>query len=350
MSTTRVRGSLDNRARVARRRAQRLGLQLTQRGTVFTLCDGEITLALGPLAVVDACLIGRRSPASPGPPRSTSVPKAWAPMVDKYLSTLSAAGQRPLTLRLRHFQLCQVARGLGSSPEQVTGEMLVDWFGRQQHWSPEGRKSYRAGARGFFAWAHGSGRLPTNPGDDLPKVRVPKAPPRPASDEAWDVAWGRADARLRLILRLAGEVGLRRAEVACVHSDDVNAGIGGVELIVHGKGGKQRVVPVSESLAALLRQGAPGHTPGMPEQGWLFPNGLGGRMTAEHIGRLVTRALQDTGYSMHKLRARFATKAYRGSRNLRAVQELLGHASIATTERYIAVDADEIRAAAACAW
>jgi hypothetical protein len=48
-----------NRARIARRRAQRLGLQLTQRGMVFTVRDGHITLALGPLGVVDAYLIQR---------------------------------------------------------------------------------------------------------------------------------------------------------------------------------------------------------------------------------------------------------------------------------------------------
>jgi integrase/recombinase XerC len=51
------------------------------------------------------------------------------------------------------------------------------------------------------------------------------------------------------------------------------------------------------------------------------------------------------GYTMHTLRHFFATRAYRGSRNLRAVQILLGHASVATTERYTAVDDDEIRAA-----
>jgi integrase/recombinase XerC len=50
------------------------------------------------------------------------------------------------------------------------------------------------------------------------------------------------------------------------------------------------------------------------------------------------------------LSPRFATRAYRGSRNLRAVQSLLGHVSILTTERYTALEDDEIRAAAACAW
>jgi integrase len=338
-----------NRARIARRRAARLGLQLTQRGTVFTVADGDITLALGPLGVVDAYLIQRCAlPRRPGPPRSTSAPQAWAPIIDKYLLTLSAAGQRPPTLRLRYMQLCQVARGLGCPPEQVTGEMLVNWFGRQQHWAPEGRKSYRAGVRGFFAWAYRSGRLPTDPSHDLPKVRVPKAAPRPASDTAWEVALAGASPRVLVMLRLAGEAGLRRAEVAQVHHHDL-IDVGQPQLLIHGKGGKQRIIPISDYLAHLIREGAPAHTPGTPPDGWLIPNGFGGHMTAEHIGRLVARALPDD-FSMHQLRHRMATRAYRGSKNLRAVQTLLGHESIATTERYVAVETDEIRAAAACAW
>jgi integrase/recombinase XerC len=93
-----------------------------------------------------------------------------------------------------------------------------------------------------------------------------------------------------------------------------------------------------------LRRGAAGHTPGMPEQGWLFPTGFGGHLTPDCVGRLVARALPD-GYAMHTLRHRFATRAYRGTHNLRAVQVLLGHESIATTERYLAVDDSEMRAA-----
>jgi integrase len=62
------------------------------------------------------------------------------------------------------------------------------------------------------------------------------------------------------------------------------------------------------------------------------------------VGIVVTNVLPD-GATMHSLRHRFASRAYRGTRNLRAVQVLLGHASIATTERYTAVDDSEIRAA-----
>lgn len=91
-----------NRARIARRRAQRLGLRISQRGSVFRLYDADnITLALGPLGVVDAYLIERCKPNPPGPPRTTYAPTAWVGMVDEYLLTLAAAGQRPTSIRLR---------------------------------------------------------------------------------------------------------------------------------------------------------------------------------------------------------------------------------------------------------
>jgi integrase/recombinase XerC len=180
--------------------------------------------------------------------------------------------------------------------------------------------------------------------DDLPSVRIPPATARPVPDEAWRQALSTADVRVTLMLRLAAEAGLRRAEVAQVHTSDVIDSLSGPQLVVHGKGGKTRVVPISDSLAAVLRLGAPGHTPGMLTPGWLFPTGLCGHLTAQHVGVLVARELPGL-WTMHKLRHRFATRAYRGSRNLRAVQTLLGHASVATTERYTAVDDAEIRAA-----
>jgi integrase/recombinase XerC len=176
----------------------------------------------------------------------------------------------------------------------------------------------------------------------LPTVRIPPAAARPVPDDVWRHALAAAGARTALMMRLAGEAGLRRAEVAHVHARDVVEGPGGPQLVVHGKGGKTRVVPISDPLAAAIRAGA-------PTGGYLFPGQIDGHMSAPHVGKLVARALPP-GWSMHKLRHRFATRAYRGSRNLRGVQVLLGHSSIATTERYTAVDDDEIRAAAACAW
>jgi integrase/recombinase XerC len=174
--------------------------------------------------------------------------------------------------------------------------------------------------------------------DELPKVRERRGAPRPAPDHAWRAALGAAQPRVAIMLRLACEAGLRRGEVARVHNRDLLEGGSGAQLLVHGKGGQERVVPISDSLAEGLRSqiGASG--------GWLFPNGQGSHLSPWMVGRLVADVLPDH-WTMHTLRHRFASRAYRGTRSLRAVQTLLGHASIATTERYTAVDDDECRAA-----
>jgi integrase len=342
-----------------RRRVKPLGWRLAVSEDMYRIMDGDgQVLHIGGLADTEAFLA-----AQPKPPlkyANKAVPKAWAQPIEDYLLSLAAAGQRDATLKLRRSHLTTMARGLGHPPEAVTGELLVGWFGQQKHWTPETRKGYRSAARGFFSWAYRTGRVPTWIGDELPKVRQPQGVPRPVPDEAFRGALAVADARTALMLRLAAEAGLRRAEVARVHTRDVVETVDGWSLLVHGKGGKQRVVPLSAELAGLIRRGAIGHSPelgafGRGAEGWLFPEGgYGtvrgrGHVSPEWVGTVVSRVLPE-GYTMHKLRTRFATRAYRGSRNLRAVQQLLGHQSIATTERYVATDDDEIRAAAAYAW
>ncbi|ORV83485.1 integrase [Mycobacterium interjectum] len=253
-----------------------------------------------------------------------------------YLQHITGAGHRAATVKLRSEQLSLIARGLGGAPEQVTAERLLAWFGTRT-WSATTLKSHREAAVSFFRWAAKTGRIPTDFTADLPALRLPKAHPRPAPDDVWEEALAAAEPRVAVMLRLAAEAGLRRGEVAAVHARDV---IDGPSLLVHGKGGKQRVVPLSDDLAAAIRA----------TDGWLFPSRKGdGHLTAPEVGHLVTEVMP-AGWTMHTLRHRFATRVYRGSRNIRAVQELLGHTSVLTTQRYTAVDDSEIRAAAASAW
>ena len=156
-----------------------------------------------------------------------------------------------------------------------------------------------------------------------------------------------ADARTALMLRLAAEAGLRRGEVAQVHTRDLYRRRATARARQRGK---QRIVPISDELAASAAAppATPPSRPPLGHLGWLFPGGAGGHLKPPWVGT-VSNLLPD-GYTMHTLRHRFSTRAYRGTRNLRAVQTLLGHESIATTQRYTAVNDDEIRAAAASAW
>ncbi|OLP00208.1 integrase [Mycolicibacterium porcinum] len=280
-------------------------------------------------------------------PKRGRLPSAvitWDLLLTEYISWLTGIGRSPQTIKLRTWQLKLASREIGGHPNAVTEDDLTTWLGCYADLSLETRRSYRASVCGFFEWAYKMGRITTNPAADLPKLPVATAAARPADDYAWRQALAVADLRVTLMLRLAGEVGLRRAEVARLHTRDLIESDAGPQLVVHGKGSKKRVVPLSEGLAELIRRGAAGHTPGATERGWLFPDGFNGHITPAWVGTLVSAVLPE-GVTMHTLRHRFATRAYRGSRNIRAVQQLLGHASVATTERYTAVNDDEMRAA-----
>ena len=287
-------------------------------------------------------------PQTFGPARKPPPPE-WADAIDDFLVSVAAAGHREATLVLYRSILDFMARGLGCPPEGVTAEALVGWFGQQSQWGPEHRRKNRSVAKEFFTWAYRTGRCPVYLGDELPTVRQGQASPRPVPDDVWAAALAAADARSTLMLRLAAELGLRRGEVAQVHTRDVVMGDAAQLVVPQGKGGRQRILPISDELAGLIRRGPAGHTPGAAMGGWLFPSQLGGHLAPRTVGIMLNTLLPE-GYSMHKLRHRFASRAYRGTRNLRAVQTLLGHASIATTERYTAVDDDEVRATAAAAW
>lgn len=278
-------------------------------------------------------------------PRSIAVSPEWAYHIERYLESQLAIGRPPTTIVLRREQLNHMARCLPGDPTTVVESDITAWFASKK-WAKETRRSYRTAVRQFFTLMHERGIIDTNPAAELVAVSIDTPQPRPAPDYAWDVALGTADARVDLMIRLAGEAGLRRSEVAQVHTDDLDESGRGPRLLVHGKGARDRLIPISDQLADRIRAGAAGHTPGKPSTGWLFPapGDGGGHLNPRTVGNLVKMALPGR-WTMHTLRHRFATRAYRATRNLRAVQILLGHASVATTQRYLAVDDDEVRAA-----
>jgi integrase/recombinase XerC len=240
-----------------------------------------------------------------------------------------------------------MARELDCPPDEITTERLLGWFGSQQHWETETRRGYRNSLRSFYAWAYRSGRISANIADALPQVRASKPLPRPAPEDVWEQAVQTAessnDRRLALMLRLASH-GLRRGEVARVHVRDLTWSSSGPLLLVHGKGGKKRTLPISLELAEGVAQGAAGHTPGLSPKGFLFPGSDEGHLSPRWVGRLCARILPGI-WTMHTLRHRAASRAFRKTRNLRAVQRMLGHESVATTEIYTFVDDDEVREA-----
>jgi integrase len=224
--------SRDARIMKARRYARAIGLRLVlaRDGVTSTLvaADGTI-IHSAQLAAMETYLAercpNRQKVRHTG--RRRGEPAAWTPMLDDYILTLAAAGRPLMSIELRRIQLARMARELHAKPADVTGEMLVAWFGGHTEWKPETRRCERAAVRGFFSWAYQTKRVPDYLGDALPKIRQPKASPRPAPDHAWRTALLAADTRTTLMLRLAAEAGLRRAEVAQVHTRDLLEGVDG---------------------------------------------------------------------------------------------------------------------------
>ena len=235
----------EHRERMLRKHTATIGMRVRRSGTCYELHYGNSAVLGGTLDAAESYVKEAYVRRSPGPQPWVQPPPAWAQMIDDYLTTLTAAGQSAPTLKHRRAQLVQMARWLGGSPADVTGENLVSWLGQHPEWAPETRRGNRSAARLFFLWAYKTRRIPTHIADDLPKIKQPKAFARPAPETVWCQALAAADRRQTLILRLAGESGLRRAEIAQVHVGDLTETIDGASLLVHGKGNKLRRVPVA---------------------------------------------------------------------------------------------------------
>lgn len=265
-----------------------------------------------------------------------SAPVPWRRSIKGWTDTLKAAGLSAQTIKSRRYKMVHLAALLmPSGPEDVTTEQIVQVFARQQ-WKPETRKAYRNTISSFFRWLHKSGRRSDDPSLDVPRVKKPHAHPRPCPDRYIAAAMEMATSSERLMIRLGAECGLRRGEIARVHSDDVVTDSAGRSLIVRGKGDKQRIVPLPDDLAGII----------MDARGYLFPGRFGGHVEESYIGDHISRLLPD-GYAAHTLRHRFATTAYAATHDLFVVAELLGHESVETTEHYVAMPDGRLREATA---
>jgi integrase len=140
-----------------------------------------------------------------------------------------------------------------------------------------------------------------NPASLLPRGHGDVPKPRPAPDDVWHRRIEAAPPRERLMARLAGEAGMRRAEIARSCRDDLVRDRGGWSLIVKGKGDKRRVVPIGDDLALAIRMHC--------DRGYLFPGQISGHISDGWVGTVIS-ALMPPGWTMHRLRHRFATHGY----------------------------------------
>lgn len=256
-------------------------------------------------------------------------------LVDLFLTWLAAAGLGRDTIRVRRRHLDDLA---GVHPEilDVTTTDLAAWLAAHP-WGHSARQQARASVRLFYGWCVDEGRLPSSPAARLPRVRHPRPKSRPTPLPVIAAALLRARPREQRMILVARYAGLRRSEVAGIHSEHLTTlPTGGPAIVVRGKAGHERTVPLHPAIASVI-EGC---------EGWLFPSPRhpSGHLDPDTVGTYVSRLL-GPGWSMHTLRHRAANDWLAVSGDLIAVQELLGHASLTTTRIYLDPRQDVMTAA-----
>jgi len=207
--------------------------------------------------------------------------------------------------------------------------------------------------RSFYTYLLRQGEIKQNPADLVSSPKMGKAIPDFLQvDETFQLMHGPdgdsvLGSRDRAILEVLYSCGLRVSELTALNLESVELELGIIRVI--GKGNRERIVPVGskagEALSDYMQRR--GEMLGMVmEHGALFLNNRGGRLSSRSVARLLKKHLQRCNIgrplSPHGLRHSFATHLLDAGADLRAVQEMLGHVSLSTTQRYTHLSIDKL--------
>jgi integrase/recombinase XerD len=271
-------------------------------------------------------------------------------LIERFLEMMAAeAGAARNTLAAYGRDLRGASESLGGQLGRADAAMLRR-LGEQ--WLPLARSSVArksSALRRFFAFLAEEGLRPDDPSDALPRPGAARALPRTLGHEDVDRLFAEIERRLSLDrspanLRLSALVellygsGLRATELVSLPRNLVRRDQ--PYLILRGKGGRERLVPISDRARAAVAD----YAATLPREGaYLFPSGGTGHLSRVRLFQLLRNLAADAGISPdrispHVLRHAFATHLLEGGADLRALQTMLGHADIATTQIYTHVD------------
>lgn len=251
----------------------------------------------------------------------------------------------------------QLAEGQGlAAVDDLRGVHVSRWLQQlgQQGFMAASQARALSAVRGWLDYLHEQGHLSANPAAEIqgPRARrpLPQMPTRQELDKLLRAPDTRSPKGLRdrAALELLYASGLRASELCGLTLDAVHMPLGVVRP--YGKGAKERVVPMGrqaqEAVQAYLSTGRPALLKGASSEHVFIGNRarpLSRMALYKIIRRYALRAGIDRNISPHQLRHAFATHLLQGGADLRAVQEMLGHADISTTEIYTHVDSDTLR-------
>jgi integrase/recombinase XerC len=269
----------------------------------------------------------------------------------------------PETLRnyasdLRQLHRFLLSRRLVSSPidpNSLSSDAVrayLQWLDQKGN-KPSSLARKLAAVRSFYRYLSRRGMVNDNPVDGMRTPKQPKLLPRVLTKDDADAlmtfpagltVWSLRD---RALLETLYSTGARVGELVALDIGDVRELEGLVRL--QGKGRKERIVPIGEMALDAIRRyrlSLPLPSAGVPPRA-LFCNQRGGRLTSRSVARVVNRyssRLTGGAVSPHALRHSFATHLLDEGADLRSIQEMLGHASLRTTQRYTHVATDQLLA------
>jgi site-specific recombinase XerD len=270
-----------------------------------------------------------------------SVPMTTTPAIERFLAHggLAASTRRAYRVDLEAFSRWLAEQRLAL--EEVDSRVLADYvsaLGRgRERLAPPSIARRLAAIRSCIRFTFGSERVPEIALGGRRTRRLPDAPKLGEIEQLVELVEGESPLALRnaALLELLYSCGLRSAEAVALDLPDVDFEREAVH--VRGKGGKERLVPLGEEaslrLARYLRDARPALVRGAVDA--VFVSARGRRLDTSTVRRLVRHP--------HRLRHAFATHLLEGGADLRTIQELLGHASLSTTQVYSHVDARRLR-------
>jgi integrase/recombinase XerC/integrase/recombinase XerD len=299
----------------------------------------------------------KNTATAPHPTSATSA--AWSAALQRFDDDLRRRGAAEKTRRAYGIDLGQFARWAterGSEPEQIGVRELRRWAAvlSARRAAPTTVARKLAALRAFYRALVDAGAMEANPAELLPAPKRPQRLPRALKEAEVSALLDRIptgtplEQRDRALFELAYASGLRAEELVSLDHDGLDFDAESVR--VEGKGGKTRVVPVGEhALRAIARycERARPTLAADPAEAALFLSKSGRRLSTSDVRRRLRvwarLAAARAGISPHWLRHSFATHLLDGGADLRAIQELLGHSSLSTTQIYTRVESKRLR-------
>jgi site-specific recombinase XerD len=292
---------------------------------------------------------------------TAAVSEPWRAALRTFDADLQRRGAADRTRRAYGTDAAELAAWATANrlnPENVDYKALRRWAARlsQRGAAPRTMARKLASIRSLFRSLLEHGQIAANPADLLPAPKLPHNLPKTLKPADISRLLEKIPAatpleqRDRALFELAYSSGLRAEEL--VDLDTPSIEFDSEQVRVEGKGSKTRFVPVGEpalrSIAAYLERGRPALQSAEPDPA-LFLSKSGRRLSTSDVRRRLRvwarHAATQTGVHPHALRHSFATHLLEGGADLRAIQEMLGHASISTTQVYTRVESARLRAA-----